>query len=109
MAEVPEQSSSCRFARRRSERPRTRRSCITAAQKLTPNQTPSRLEDPHEYVRRGYDLLEDLQSPRTAAVNLLIDVVEKVGDVSGVRAWAEARGFNPVTRNGAEAKRRPGP
>ena len=80
MAEVPEQSSSCRFARRRSERPRTRRSCITAAQKLTPNQTPSRLEDPHEYVRRGYDLLEDLQSPRTAAVNLLIDVVEKVSE-----------------------------
>ncbi|KAJ6956784.1 hypothetical protein NC652_007753 [Populus alba x Populus x berolinensis] len=27
-------------------------------------------EDPHEYVRKGYDIIEDLYSPRTASIGL---------------------------------------
>ena len=26
-------------------------------------------EDPHEYVRKGYDIIEDMYSPRTAATS----------------------------------------
>ena len=28
-------------------------------------------EDPHEYVRKGYDIIEDMYSPRMAAMNLI--------------------------------------
>lgn len=29
------------------------------------------VEDPHEYIRKGYDIIEDMYSPRTAAVNFV--------------------------------------
>ena len=32
-------------------------------------------DDPQEFVRKGYDVLEDLYSPRTAASNLLREIV----------------------------------
>lgn len=28
-------------------------------------------EDPHEYIRKGYDILEDMYSPKTAAMNFI--------------------------------------
>ncbi|XP_062108744.1 importin beta-like SAD2 [Humulus lupulus] len=28
-------------------------------------------EDPHEYVRKGYDIIEDLYSPRTASMDFV--------------------------------------
>lgn len=31
-------------------------------------------EDPHEYIRKGYDILEDMYSPKTAAANLAHDL-----------------------------------
>eukprot|EP00963_Diacronema_lutheri_P005023 scaffold370_cov349-Pavlova_lutheri.AAC.8 len=34
-------------------------------------------EDPQEYVRKGYDIIEDLYSPRTAAVNFLTELCAK--------------------------------
>ncbi|GAB2230170.1 hypothetical protein Drorol1_Dr00014427 [Drosera rotundifolia] len=34
-------------------------------------------EDPHEYVRKGYDFFEDLYSPRTAAVDFVNELVRK--------------------------------
>lgn len=38
-------------------------------------------EDPQEYVRKGYDIIEDLYSPRTAAVNFLTELCarKKIG------------------------------
>ncbi|XP_042430616.1 importin beta-like SAD2 isoform X1 [Zingiber officinale] len=36
-------------------------------------------EDPHEYVRKGYDILEDLYSPRTAAIDFVSELVRKRG------------------------------
>ncbi|VAH31463.1 unnamed protein product [Triticum turgidum subsp. durum] len=36
-------------------------------------------EDPHEYVRKGYDIIEDLYSPRTAAVDFVSELVRKRG------------------------------
>ncbi|KAK3262901.1 hypothetical protein CYMTET_28267 [Cymbomonas tetramitiformis] len=33
------------------------------------------VEDPHEYVRKGYDVIEDMYSPRTAAMHLIIELV----------------------------------
>jgi hypothetical protein len=35
--------------------------------------------DPHEYVRKAFDIVEDFYSARTAAVNLLCDLVKKRG------------------------------
>ena len=35
--------------------------------------------DPHEYVRKAFDVIEDYYSARTAAVNLLCDLVKKRG------------------------------
>ncbi|XP_018682806.2 importin beta-like SAD2 isoform X1 [Musa acuminata AAA Group] len=35
------------------------------------------IEDPHEFVRKGYDYIEDLYSPRIAAVNFLIELVSE--------------------------------
>ena len=32
-------------------------------------------EDPQEYIRKGYDIIEDLYSPRTAATNFLLELV----------------------------------
>jgi len=32
-------------------------------------------EDPHEYVRKGYDIIEDMYSPRTAAMNFVAELV----------------------------------
>ncbi|GAU12054.1 hypothetical protein TSUD_00190 [Trifolium subterraneum] len=34
-------------------------------------------EDPHEYVRKGYDIIEDLYSPRTASVDFVSELVRK--------------------------------
>lgn len=36
-------------------------------------------EDPHEYVRKGYDIIEDIYSPRTAAVDFISELVRKHG------------------------------
>ena len=36
-------------------------------------------DDPQEYVRKSYDFIEDLYSPRTAAVNLLVELVTTQG------------------------------
>ncbi|EPS68871.1 hypothetical protein M569_05897, partial [Genlisea aurea] len=36
-------------------------------------------EDPHEYVRKGYDIIEDLYSPRTAAMDFVCELVRKRG------------------------------
>ncbi|KAM7253398.1 hypothetical protein ACFE04_026016 [Oxalis oulophora] len=36
-------------------------------------------EDPHEYVRKGYDIIEDLYSPRTAAIDFVSELVRKRG------------------------------
>ena len=30
--------------------------------------------DPHEYIRKGYDIIEDLYSPRTASVNFMLEM-----------------------------------
>ena len=43
------------------------------------NQYINRNEDPAEYLRQGYDLVNELTSPRAAAVNLLLSIVEKAG------------------------------
>ncbi|KAM6545760.1 hypothetical protein CsatB_026496 [Cannabis sativa] len=37
-------------------------------------------EDPHEYVRKGYDIIEDLYSPRTASMDFVSELVRKRGD-----------------------------
>ncbi|XP_078156294.1 importin beta-like SAD2 [Carex rostrata] len=37
------------------------------------------IEDPHEYVRKGYDIIEDLYSPRTAAMDFVSELVRKRG------------------------------
>ncbi|KAI4338873.1 hypothetical protein MLD38_023880 [Melastoma candidum] len=34
-------------------------------------------EDPHEYVRKGYDIIEDLYSSRTAAMDFVSELVRK--------------------------------
>lgn len=34
-------------------------------------------DDPAEFVRKGYDILEDMYSPRTAAQNLLVIIAQK--------------------------------
>jgi len=31
-------------------------------------------DDPHEYIRKGYDIIEDMYSPRTAAVNFMVEL-----------------------------------
>uniref|UniRef100_A0A7N0UGH1 Importin N-terminal domain-containing protein n=1 Tax=Kalanchoe fedtschenkoi TaxID=63787 RepID=A0A7N0UGH1_KALFE len=36
-------------------------------------------EDPHEYVRKGYDIIEDLYSPRTASLDFVSELVRKRG------------------------------
>ncbi|BAT83118.1 hypothetical protein LR48_Vigan03g009000 [Vigna angularis] len=36
-------------------------------------------EDPHEYVRKGYDVIEDLYSPRTASMDFVSELVRKRG------------------------------
>nr|GEV10139.1 importin beta-like SAD2 [Tanacetum cinerariifolium] len=36
-------------------------------------------EDPYEYVRKGYDIIEDLYSPRTAAMDFVTELVRKKG------------------------------
>ncbi|XP_010542760.1 PREDICTED: importin beta-like SAD2 isoform X1 [Tarenaya hassleriana] len=36
-------------------------------------------EDPHEYVRKGYDIIEDLYSPRTASMDFVNELVRKRG------------------------------
>eukprot|EP00850_Spirogloea_muscicola_P016520 SM000134S26963 [mRNA] locus=s134:343998:351525:+ [translate_table: standard] len=36
-------------------------------------------DDPHEYVRKGYDIIEDMYSPRTGAINLIVELVRKRG------------------------------
>ncbi|KAG6481889.1 hypothetical protein ZIOFF_058512 [Zingiber officinale] len=36
-------------------------------------------EDPHEYVRKGYDIIEDLYSPRTAAMDFVSELMRKRG------------------------------
>ncbi|XP_051118176.1 importin beta-like SAD2 [Andrographis paniculata] len=36
-------------------------------------------EDPYEYVRKGYDIIEDLYSPRTAALDFVSELVRKRG------------------------------
>ncbi|KAJ4762367.1 Importin beta-like SAD2 [Rhynchospora pubera] len=36
-------------------------------------------DDPHEYVRKGYDIIEDLYSPRTAAMDFVSELVRKRG------------------------------
>ncbi|KAK6914386.1 Importin-beta, N-terminal domain [Dillenia turbinata] len=36
-------------------------------------------EDPHEYVRKGYDIIEDLYSPRTASMDFISELVRKRG------------------------------
>jgi hypothetical protein len=36
-------------------------------------------EDPHEYVRKGYDIIEELYSPRTGALDFLSELVKKRG------------------------------
>ncbi|XP_062108054.1 importin beta-like SAD2 homolog isoform X2 [Humulus lupulus] len=37
-------------------------------------------EDPHEYVRKGYDIIEDLYSPRTASMDFVSELVRKRGE-----------------------------
>nr|KYP64849.1 putative importin-7 isogeny [Cajanus cajan] len=37
------------------------------------------VEDPHEYVRKGYDIIEDLYSPRTASMDFVSELVRKRG------------------------------
>ncbi|POO04191.1 Coatomer beta subunit [Trema orientale] len=37
-------------------------------------------EDPHEYVRKGYDIIEDLYSPRTASMDFVTELVRKRGE-----------------------------
>lgn len=32
-------------------------------------------DDPHEYIRKGYDIIEDMYSPRTGAMNFIQEVV----------------------------------
>eukprot|EP00958_Prasinococcus_capsulatus_P030470 scaffold8129_cov363-Prasinococcus_capsulatus_cf.AAC.5 len=32
-------------------------------------------EDPHEYVRKNYDIIADMYSPRTAAINVVIELL----------------------------------
>ncbi|EFJ12043.1 hypothetical protein SELMODRAFT_158348 [Selaginella moellendorffii] len=34
-------------------------------------------DDPHEYVRKGYDIIEDLYSPRTAAQNFILELFRR--------------------------------
>ncbi|KAK4258307.1 hypothetical protein QN277_007767 [Acacia crassicarpa] len=36
-------------------------------------------EDAHEYVRKGYDIIEDLYSPRTASMDFVSELVRKRG------------------------------
>ena len=36
-----------------------------------PNDAALWEEDPHEYIRKGYDIIEDMYSPRTAAMNFI--------------------------------------
>nr|GLL41506.1 importin beta-like SAD2 [Ipomoea trifida] len=36
-------------------------------------------EDPHEYVRKGYDIIEDLYNPKTAAMDFVSELVRKRG------------------------------
>lgn len=36
-------------------------------------------EDPHEYVRKGYDIIEDMYSSRTAAINFISELLRKRG------------------------------
>ncbi|KAL0710541.1 hypothetical protein Bca4012_017519 [Brassica carinata] len=36
-------------------------------------------EDPHEYVRKGYNIIEDLYSPRTASMDFVNELVQKRG------------------------------
>eukprot|EP00250_Pteridium_aquilinum_P010585 c19495_g1_i1 orf=322-3393(-) len=36
-------------------------------------------EDPHEYVRKGYDIIEDMYSSRTAAINFISELFRKRG------------------------------
>ncbi|KAE8670295.1 Importin beta-like SAD2-like protein [Hibiscus syriacus] len=36
-------------------------------------------EDPHEYVRKGYDIIEDLYNPRTASMDFVSELVRKRG------------------------------
>ncbi|CAN8315578.1 unnamed protein product [Cochlearia groenlandica] len=36
-------------------------------------------EDPHEYVRKGYNIIEDLYSPRTASMDFVNELVRKRG------------------------------
>lgn len=45
------------------------------------NDTDDKLwhEDPHEYVRKGYDIIEDMYSPRTAAINFISELFRKRG------------------------------
>ena len=32
-------------------------------------------EDPHEYIRKNYDIIEDMYSPRTAAINVILELL----------------------------------
>jgi len=36
-------------------------------------------EDPHEYIRKGYDIIEDMYSPRTAAMSFLCELLRVRG------------------------------
>ncbi|WVY92645.1 hypothetical protein V8G54_031733 [Vigna mungo] len=36
-------------------------------------------EDPHEYVRKGYDIIEDLYSPKTASIDFVSELIRKRG------------------------------
>ncbi|KAF8079661.1 hypothetical protein N665_1010s0008 [Sinapis alba] len=36
-------------------------------------------EDPHEYVRKGYNIIEDLHSPRTASMDFVNELIQKRG------------------------------
>ncbi|KAG4984773.1 hypothetical protein AAZX31_10G282500 [Glycine max] len=36
-------------------------------------------EDPHEYVRKGYDIIEDLYSPKTASLDFVSELIRKRG------------------------------
>ncbi|KAL2323807.1 hypothetical protein Fmac_022865 [Flemingia macrophylla] len=36
-------------------------------------------EDPHEYVRKGYDIIEDLYSPKTASMDFVSELIRKRG------------------------------
>eukprot|EP00898_Chlorokybus_atmophyticus_P004844 jgi/Chlat1/5360/Chrsp35S05283 len=42
-------------------------------------------DDPHEYVRKGHDIIEDMFSPRTAAVNFLLELIRSKGKTWLVR------------------------